>query len=725
MGQIINYTRLTTSDRLDDRFLTCQVYEPADLEQARSGVIFSQIEILNPWFPTSQIGQTVINTVIREYYRGNDSSDLVNFERAIKKVNEALAQIAQNGETEWIGKFSGIIALINKDEIHIAQTGKSQAYLYRGDKVNHVTGGLETSEPPHPLKTFTNLTSGNIQEGDKIVIGNAAIFSAFSPRELTIPVISYRPAACALEIARALKRRGAQNGNAIFIELTTKEQLANIPPEQKIDTVYIDKSGFDLLSTAKTMFAPIATLTGKGISSLAHKSQKHLIPKIKKGVDVSKNRIAESITTIGSHVANKNQSNQTGLPERRDMVTGVQREDKSPKAITKLAGFSLIDKKQRLKIKNKIRRLLISVGLHSSNKSRFLVVSIYVFTGILILTLSYSIFSRTKQLNNKNLVEKTAQITSLSGEASTALSKNDNDTALDKYNQILELAESIRGTKYESGVSEIIKKAESGVREISKISYIDPSKKYDVSGEISGVTNVDENLIFYKNPEGVFSKASSQSEFSLLVGGKLSGSPVASINIPDQGQAAMLLDDNSITIVDIKQKTAEEQEVKFNGGTKLSIFTQNLYVLDPLSNQIWKIADKNSSYASASSYIKDQSDITNAIDIAIDGSIYTLSGDCNVDKFSRGSKSGEFKVDTPGNEELKTCARISTDESIGSIYVVSKNENKARIIEIKKDGSFSSQYELNDSDSFKDISVDASKRTATVLTDKQILTYKF
>lgn len=87
MSLIINHTRLTTSDRLSDRFLTCQVYQPYDDKNRDKGIIYSQVEILNPWFSASQIGQLIINTLIREYYKANDTSDLNNFETAIKKVN--------------------------------------------------------------------------------------------------------------------------------------------------------------------------------------------------------------------------------------------------------------------------------------------------------------------------------------------------------------------------------------------------------------------------------------------------------------------------------------------------------------------------------------------------------------------------------------------------------------------------------------------------------------
>ncbi|HLB32456.1 MAG TPA: hypothetical protein VJL27_02785, partial [Patescibacteria group bacterium] len=245
MTPVIQYTRLTHADKLPDRFITSQVYRPADPESQREGVIFSQIEILNPWLPATQIGQTIINTAIREYYRAGDTSELNNFEIALKKVNETLAQITQSGETEWIGRLNGVLILINNQEIHISQTGQTQAYLFRSTKVNHITEGMATSNEPHPLKTFSNIMSGSLEEYDKIIIANPIVYETVPLEQIKEIVTASAPALAAEELAKILRRERKAAGEALILELTTKEDVASMPPEYKIDTVYIDrKTGF-------------------------------------------------------------------------------------------------------------------------------------------------------------------------------------------------------------------------------------------------------------------------------------------------------------------------------------------------------------------------------------------------------------------------------------------------------------------------------------------------
>lgn len=231
------YTRLTHAERLPDRFLTSQAYSTSDPESLHKGTIFGQIEILNPWFPTSQIGQTIINTAIREYYRSTDANDLNNFESALKKVNDTLAQVTQSGETEWVGNLHGILMLISGKDIYISQTGATNAYLFRGQQINHITEGLDDASDAHPLRTFGNIISGTLNEGDKVVIANHAFSEAITLEEMGLTLLNNPPSLAALEFAHMVKREKATPAEAIIIEVTTKEEVASLSLEEKNDTV--------------------------------------------------------------------------------------------------------------------------------------------------------------------------------------------------------------------------------------------------------------------------------------------------------------------------------------------------------------------------------------------------------------------------------------------------------------------------------------------------------
>ena len=707
MSKIINYTRLTTSDRLSDRFLTCQIYRPVDPEQAQDGMIFSQIEIGNPWFPTAQIGQTVINTLIREYYRGSNSSDLVNFENAIKKVNEALAQIAQNGETDWIGKFNGVLALVVDTEVHFAQTGLCEAYLYRGNKVNQITEGLNNDQPPHPLKTFSNLTSGTIQAGDKIVIGNSSFFDVISAPELEMLVASFRPALTAVECAKILKGRNVQAANAIFIELTTKEELANVPPDQKVDAIYIDQPMYSLGTSLRSFWTGIISPAGKkighGLASGSKKTADFLSPRLKKGLEKTKKhtgRAAHAIMSAGKNAEEK--------------VSDESRE-KNPS--------SVLSKKFFLKIKNRSRRTLIRFGLYSSKKSKMILAILIAIVLLLGLTVTYSLVKRSKTKNTASLQATLDQINSIQTAATLANSKQDEKSAVSDYQQIINLASTLKGTKFDTQAAQSSKNAKDKIAEITKLQSLAPVAQIALKTDGSSLALLPNTIYLFSKTGDILAKKSADKDFASVAtsGQKI---VISAVSL-DDGKVACVTNDKTIGLFDPNKKAFELQSVPLTYADIIKSFASTLYVLDQPANQIYKINSEDGAYNKSSEYLKDGSIISDSADMAIDGSIYLLSPDGKISKFSRGNKISDITFTLPASEKLSGYKRIFTSDLANNIMLFSDTAGQARLIEIDKSGKFIGQYNLEKADGAQDVAIDLSAREVYILKGTQVISYKY
>ncbi len=728
MSETINYTRLTTSDRLSDRFLTCQAYQPVDPEQAQSGMIFSQIEILSPWFPTSQVGQTVINTLIREYYRGSDTSDLINFEDAVKKVNESLAQIAQNGETDWIGKFGGVLILVNGHDIHFAQTGLSQAYLYRGSKINHITEGLSGDEAPHPLKTFSNLTSGTLQEGDKIVVANSAFFEAISPTELKTIITSFRPTIAAIESAKLLKNhKNGQNGNAVFIELTTKEELAGVPPDQKIEAVYLDKPMFNLGSSIKGLFknivVPKAKKLGIAASSGFSKSREALKPHLKRTLEASKRNSGKalgSISKIGTSAKNKISPKQLDLDES-SFEKSKQSEIINNKKSNDKIGFI----KVLLKAKNRLRRFLIHRGLYSSKKSKMILAVLIVVILGLGLTAGIAIRNKSKTKDSKDFQNKLNKIVSLEGTAAIKLSKGDEAGAVIDYTNAISLAGELKGTKYESDALKSAETAKVKISSITKLVNVKITSEATIKSS-QGVLNIIGDDIYLTQGKDVFKKARSAPAFSPATTIEASlGSIVSSASITENETIAYVFSKPALGTLDLQTQKFIPQEATLNYPGIVKAFGTTLYVLDAPSNQIWKIASSDGNYTDANEYIKGGTIISDVIDMTIDGSIYTLSADGKIMRLSRGEKVSDVIFNLPASEKLSSFKKIKTSETSDSIFLLSKDQNSDRVIEINKEnGSFIGQYSLEGGSSSVEELIDPDSREIYLIKENKLLTYK-
>lgn len=705
MSEIINFTRLTTSDKLPDKFVTCQAYIPQDKDQAERGQVFSHLEINTPWFPTSQVGQTIINTLIKEYYRGNDSSDLVNFEEAIKKVNESLAQTAQSGETEWIGKLSGVLVLINKSEIHFAQTGSSHSYLYRSGKINHITEGLENDEAPHPLKTFSNLTSGTLQEGDRVIVANNAFFEVINPNELKLIISSLPPTLAAIESAKILQNHGAQDANAIFFELTNLERLADLPPEQKLEAIYLDQQ--------------IASLSGVGRNILSNFSKAAARAFKKSANSVSK--FSQHTTAIASKIthkkpgesANATDNDQAAIDfdtEESQIETSIEKENHQPFMSRLFTNF--------IKSKNKIRRFLIQVGFYTRKKSK-------LYLGLLVCVLVVLALTIFLTASHKNSSQKAAQanttynqIIAASGEADVLFSTNQIE-ALKKYNQVINLTEQLTKTKYFDEANKLSAKAKEHIQSVAKLSAIDAKHQIKLEN-INSIALSDKNIYAISGSD-LYSKDLGGANFV----------KIAALGI-ESSHLAYSIDTKLLTAISKNQLISFESNgsalnptgIVFSSAQNIKAFGSNLYTTDIADNKLYKISYSDGNFKDRSDYLKDSFDIKNIADFAIDGSVYTLDKDGTITRFSRGNKLGDFKVALPTQENIGEFSALYTTESATDLLVMAKVSNSWRLIDIRKNGDFLKQYELKGLNSPVTGITDATNTKFYVINNDAVLSFE-
>jgi len=279
MDYEIQYARLATTEKLPDRFLNAQLRANSDLSKVNMGQVFSLVEILTPWFPTAQIGQTIINTFSESYWQGGSTSDLANFEGALKKVNETLAQITQNGETDWIGNVNATLGVLIENKLHLAQTGRAEAYVFRDGKINHLTEGLvQAGGEPHPLKTFSNVTSGELKSRDKILIANPELYKQIDLENLRQIVLMGSPKEAVLQIAKLLKKKRINTVNVLILHLLESEEYAKLPVENGDDTIYLDKPlesiWAGLQRTWQQLIFPILKSLGRSSQKAGDKSLK-------------------------------------------------------------------------------------------------------------------------------------------------------------------------------------------------------------------------------------------------------------------------------------------------------------------------------------------------------------------------------------------------------------------------------------------------------------------
>jgi hypothetical protein len=161
----------------------------------------------------------------------------------------------------------------------------------------------------------------------------------------------------------------------------------------------------------------------------------------------------------------------------------------------------------------------------------------------------------------------------------------------------------------------------------------------------------------------------------------------------------------------------------WKSGIDLKTFGRYIYILDPLENQIWKYQRRSASYSGASAYNQGV-DLSRAVSIAIDGSIYVLSDDGTLQKLFRGTKADFAFRNLPSVPFEGKNLRLYTTQNLDFIYVLDPDNSRILIFE-KGDrfATYRKQVIFDKIDNAVDFSVDESGQKANIITTDKI--YEF
>lgn len=219
--------RIVPPEKLTDRFLVSGLLQQPDNSNTDSQVILTYIfEVSQPWFPSSQVIPKLVEILTTQHIQLKPDGTLGNqFELLLRNLNEQLNAISESGETDWIGNFNGLVLVVGGEELHFAQTGHCPAYLLQNNRIRQITEDASPDHDTHPLKTFANLASGVLQDGDHILFANQELYKEVSLDALRRILNSTSPYQASQAIAKELKREKNPAVASCIIRLSTQGQI--------------------------------------------------------------------------------------------------------------------------------------------------------------------------------------------------------------------------------------------------------------------------------------------------------------------------------------------------------------------------------------------------------------------------------------------------------------------------------------------------------------------
>lgn len=670
------------------------------------GQVFWVIEILTPWFPTAQIGQTIINTFTQSYYSGGSTSDLANFEGALKKVNETLAQITQNGETDWIGNLNGILGVLVENKMHIAQTGKCEAYIFRDGKINHLTYGLASNNiEAHPLKTFSNITSGELKSHDKVLLSSPDIYKHLSIDSLQQIISMNTPNEAVLQTAKILKKKKSSTVNALIMNLLDMEELAKQPPTEN-NTVYLDRPLESVWAGGKRfwnqLLFPILKVVGKSSKKASEKSLSFTKNYLKTLQERKKTAAAappkkkdlfekEFIDNNPSEDLLKDEEIQYS-PELEVHYYNQKKKMDEQSKLSKFFAFL----GQKL---SKLIQFIITTATNKKTRPYFFILIAIILLIIIGLIINSKRNNGQGSLNLANSQAVLRDAENLQKDAKTAALSNDNEKAKLLYAQAVEKFRSIQdlplvGQNAKDDLSTAYIELDK-LTATTRFSKLDPLFSIDNPIKNVFITNGQAYLV----TQDTIYKA-------LLSGGKPEKATGAPRNNGDIQFGTLMGKDiflytSAQKIYDFVTSTDAIDLAlgpsSWETANASSNFAGNIYLLDGIIGQIYKHPSSSGSFAQGEAYVNNSSiDLKGAISITVDGDIFVLRSNGETLKFKKGKLQDFSLQDIPSpSSKIDKPLKIYTDADTPSIYVLDGGQK--RILEFDKDGQFIHQYALPDS----------------------------
>lgn len=264
-------------------FVTAYSYEPiANEPGAELGNLYVVMEVLVSGRASEEVADLVIETIGDQYYnQPRENRDaLGQFEAAIKAVNHELGDYVNRGNAAWIGKLSTAVAVQVGAEVHVAQTGSAEAFLYRGKAATQICS-KEPNRPTTPTKTFGSIATGQLEPGDRLLLATPALIHQIPLEKLKSIIIGSGPNTAISEVTELLKGTSVDRIAALIIEITTPELAALQVRSEQPDEIKLG-SPENALEAAKIAAAPIAQSTvtqGKKVASAAQASWHKVKPR--------------------------------------------------------------------------------------------------------------------------------------------------------------------------------------------------------------------------------------------------------------------------------------------------------------------------------------------------------------------------------------------------------------------------------------------------------------
>ncbi|MEX2043372.1 MAG: hypothetical protein WD926_00580 [Patescibacteria group bacterium] len=703
------------------------------------------------------VGEVIADTFQREFFGDLNRTVGESFENALTALNQTLADLAAEGDSDWVGKLDAVIGVMHENGIFVTQVGKAQAYLIRGHSSTDITEGL--SEPgSQTAKTFQNVAEGKLEVGDKVLFTTKELLDHFPIRDLRRTVFLHQPVRAVQKLTEGLAEKRPERFASIIVELTTVDLISSetLPDEPNEIILSAPRGHFESLQK----FRPFTkeTPAGELYEKTKRRWEREFKPRLKRSAARAAHRARSwnasrkggtpppppgPRSDDGSPDAPGAPRHAPGTPETRP----VRRESRPDRPAggaaaagdtAKRIGEGLADALrpagrktkelwQRSAIADSAAGKRVAAALEPVTKrvkalpwrrqfagEKRVLYRNLIITGILIFVISVGLsLNATQQRKAEDKVRaRIGQIEELQAKAEASFIFKDVPGARKQLaeadGQAGALAEEDILPDEVAALQRSLQKSYDRINAVVRVK--DPIADLGEEADKPLTRLVQSGTSFYAL--GSKTKVVSYN----LNGGKLSSgdNPPTSNGVDgtattSNGDVLLLTDKPAIVQLDTSSGVAAEVDLgtggKWRKGVALDTVQQNAYVLSPQDDQVWSYTRTLSAFNKAEPYFDGKVELEKAVDIVTGAAVHILTSDGSVIRATGGERQKFNVAKAPGpDSSLAGANALAINFANDHIFIA--DPKHGRIVEFNADGKYARQFRHDDFGQLKDIVVD-------------------
>ncbi len=662
-------------------------------------------EIDLPYATAQGIGTALLSHIDTLWYETSHRLELIEeiMENILLEVNKILTRLLSPFPfNPQAPRYHLAIALFRNPEIYLSTIGAASAFIVSGARfTNIVKTSIQTDDNYYALSLnkkpiFQQLISGYLKTGESLLLSNPGILDYFSVEKLRQIISTAAPGPATKTIEKLISQMDRQPPVSLIILnlstpqyiTTTKDSINQLIAAEKQTTNILKPNFFLYIKSRVNKFLP-------SLKNIQHKPDYENQMPILRTILTQRTRpslIVKSIKKIIKLITNVH------IPWRRSELK---------------SGITSLLKKiiKQYRSASQLYRVLATIVL----------ILVFIFSYSIVLSGKTSL----RGFDSKSYNTIIANITEKRGVIEASLIYHDDAKAAKLLAEARDLlAQLPQKTKEQK--QEYQQLADSlnqlALKTLRQIVVSEPKIFSNLSlietGRWRGLLLTDKLLAYSESGRLVNVTKGTESKilFTLTNAG-----PINSASLINQTFVLFKSNSNINYLVNLINKTTEPISRQLPDIKDLSPYDgQNLYLLSTNPQLIYRTSLVNNNLTSATRWLNtNQGELTNAVSLTVDGSIYVLFSDGVIKKYIRGAKK-DFILPAI-NPSITNANKIRTSSDKDYLYILETAAK--RIIVINKQGTLVAQLIFPTMTGPTDIAISEKDQMIFILDGDKVYSY--